>query len=168
MSIEQAIREVVSEQSIIDNEIKDILTKQYKIDDPAKTEPYRAIGLLVLDVSVKLMNVLRSMRFPDAGLGYRAVLDLTVGLNENQFWQKHAAVLVPLLHIAIQAQSDYAILLLDRAVNPKSSMFDGVRTESQLVGLEIFVMIGYLFGGQELITNSSINVKQALAPYLVT
>lgn len=165
----QDITTTAETQLAIDEEIRAILIKEYGLlDEKNKGGPYEAVGLLAVDVAIRLMNVLRSMRFPDAKLGYRTVLDLTIGLNSNAFWQKNATVLVPLLHIAVQAQADYAFLLLDKATNRQSGMFDKVRIESELVGLELFVMIGYLLGGQELMTNSSIKIKSELEPYLVS
>lgn len=127
---------------------------------------YHAVSELAVDCGLKLLNVLLSARKPNGGGTHKALMDLTVGLGGNSFWRQNSSILLPLLHSALQAQLDYALLRQEAAANPNSTAFTGLISECELVGLEIFPAIGYLLAGYEQMAVKSLTLKKRLMPYL--
>jgi hypothetical protein len=148
-----------------DEEIRAILFDVYGHGDNAD---YNSVVVVAIDCALRLYNVLMNIRRPGEGRNHRATMDLAVGLNGNLFWNKHGAVLMPIFHLALQAQADYAMLSVEKDAEPNITVFDGIRAESKLIGLEIFTMIAFLLGGHELLALKSVEIKKKLAPYLAT
>lgn len=148
-----------------DNEMQDVFLALYGEQDD--NEAYKAVLALAVNCATRIFNILRTMRKPGEGTTHRAIMDLMVGLNGNPFWSKHGAGLMPLLHTAGQAQSDYAILRAEKAAAPTITANDAILNESQLVSLEVFVMFAYLLGGHEFMTLRSLEIKRRLAPYFM-
>jgi len=121
---------------------------------------------VAVDCALRLYNVLMNVRKPGAGRTHRATMDLAVGLNGNPFWTKYGSALLPILHIALQAQADYAILSVEKDESPNITVYDGIRTESKLIGIELFTMIAFCLGGHELLAIKSLELKKKLSPYL--
>lgn len=127
---------------------------------------YRAWGMMGIEVALAMANMIISMRKPEAGRGLRVMQDLTYALNANDFWAKNAPILVPVLTVAINAHKDGVALKVDAKNNGEYTVYDKLTSASSLVPLEIFSMILYLVGGPMLMSNRSLPLKIALAPYL--
>jgi len=125
-----------------------------------------ATKLIAAEAGARIFNVLHAVRNPKQGNTYGAMMDLIVNLNNNPFWVRHAGNLMPIVHIAMAAQADYAALLLEKEAQPTITKDDEIRAESRLVGLEIFVMMAYLIDGPELSATGSLQMKRRLAPLL--
>ena len=127
----------------------------------------RAWGMQAVEVAVSMANLIISMRKPEAGRGLRVIQDLMYSLNANDFWTKNAPVIVPILTVAINAHKDYVALKTDAALNREYTLYDKLTSASGLVPLEVFSIILYLVGGPMQMSNRSLQLKMALAPYLV-
>lgn len=159
------IAAAASKTTARNEELQQIFMDVYALEDA--NEKYKALQIVAVDCAQRLFNVLLSLRKPDYGLHHRAVLDLAVGLNGNAFWQQHGMVLMPLLHTAIQAQTDYISLAVEKQSNPTTTAHDKLYAESELVGLELFAMIAFLLGGSDLMAIRSLQIKRRLSPYLM-
>lgn len=131
-----------------------------------KNADYNSVVEVAIDCALRLYNVIMNVRRPGEGRNHRATMDLAVGLNGNLFWNKHGATLMPIFHLALQAQADYAMLSVEKDAEPNVTVFDGIRAESKLIGIELFTMIAFLLGGHELLAMKSLDIKKRLAPYL--
>lgn len=169
-ALQQDMETTTSHVVEIENEITGILQKEFRLtpeDGTRQNDDYNAVGYMAIDVCLRLMNVLRNLKAPGTGLGYKATMDLSIGLNGNAFWARHASILMPLLHISLQAHADYVQLTLAKTNTAgRNTLHDAIISESQLVGLEIFSMIAYLLGGAELMSTASLNLKKQLFCYL--
>ena len=140
-----------------------------QIENPVERDAkagYRAWGLMGIEVALAMANMIIAMKKPDAGRGLRVMQDLTYALNANDFWTKNAPILVPVLTVAINAHKDSVSLKVDAQRNGEYTIYDKLTSASSLVPLEIFSMILYLVGGPMLMSNRSLPLKIALAPYL--
>lgn len=148
-----------------DEEIRKILLDIFQFHEGLPLNE-KSVMLMGADLGVKFFNVFYSLRNPNSGLGYRVVMDLTVNLNGNPLWVKHGTVFMPILHAALQAQSDYALLSVEKANSPNITKDDDIRAECKLAPLEIFVMLAFIVGGQELMQIAAMQLKRRLAPYI--
>ena len=127
---------------------------------------YNSVVEVAVDCALRLYNILMNVRKPGTGRNHRATMDLVVGLNGNIFWSKHGASLMPILHMTLQAQADYAMLSTEKDAEPNITVYDGIRAESKLIGVELFTTIAFCLGGHELLAVKSLDIKKKLAPYL--
>lgn len=128
---------------------------------------YRAWGMMAIEVSVSMANLVIAMRHPQSGRSLRAIQDLAYGLNANDFWGKNAPILVPIMTVMINAHQNAVSLKADAVQNREYTIYDKLTSATELVPLEIFSMILYLVGGPSLMATQSLPLKLALAPYLV-
>lgn len=167
-----ALQEAVGKAMQREEKVRQILLEAYGYDKnkhegkPSTETQDMGIKLLAADVGTRLFNVLFAVRNPNAQAGYTAIMDLTVNLNNNAFWVKNGPVLMPLLHMALAAQADYATLAVEKASDPNITKDDEVRAESKLVGLELFSMIAFLVGGQAMMQAVGLKLKRKLAPLI--
>lgn len=160
-SIERPMKETLER----DEEIRKIFLDVFGFIDNGIQDVEKANIVFIADLGVQIFNVFYSLRNPKSGLGYRVVMDLTVNLNSNPVWVKHGPVLMPLLHAALQAQSDYALLSVEKSQNPNAIKDDEIRAQCKLSSLEIFSMLAFLQGGQVGMQMHSLELKRRLAPY---
>jgi hypothetical protein len=168
---------IVDRNANRENEIKIALLKLYDVTMEPFPEPKsrieldaaerNAVGILAVECAVKLFNALISVRKPNEGLGHKALMDFAVGLNDNLFWMKHAGRLMPLVHMALSAQTDFAILQYEKDKEPNIAAYDRIMYESELMGLEILVMIHYLLNGPDKTATKSLEIKRRMFQYLV-
>jgi hypothetical protein len=158
------IENAVSRNTDREENVRAALLELY--DSESQNKDYAAMAISAADVGVRLFNIIYAARNPNSGGTLKALLDLTVGLSGNLFWTKYGAGLMPLLHTSLQAQSDYAILALEKANNPTLTAHDDVRAESRLVALEMFVSIAYVLGGMEYMAIKSLEIKKRMAAFL--
>lgn len=148
----------------VEEEVSQILTKEFALE--TENEGYKVAAILAIQVCLKLLNVLRAVKNPDAGLGAKMAMDLTVSLNSNSFWKIHGATLMPLLHVALHAQLEYAVLSIQKQDDNRRSSYDDLIVECKYVGLEMFSMVAFCLGGEDLLLRASMNIKKQLSPYL--
>lgn len=162
-------KERLEKQQQIDRRLESIFRKHFELDsDTHKDNPgYQAWAGYAVDVSVKVANIILSMKWPDSGRGFRALTDLTYQLNANDFWTKNAPVLVPVLTTVMNAHRDGMELMMERQVNKEYALYDKLISGSQTSCLEIFSMILFLVGGPTLMALSSLPLKLDLAPYVM-
>ncbi len=167
-SIEQAIRERARATIDLDSALEEIFKEQYGLNPVGDKKPdpgHMAWGLLAVDVSVRLANMFISLKH-DKGM-HRVMCDLTYQLNTNEFWQKNASVLLPLVHMCLNTHRDGLTLALEREVQGEYSTDDALIACSRAAPLEIFPIIAYLVGGPAMMVATSLPLKQALAPYIL-
>jgi hypothetical protein len=143
-----------------------VRTILFEVYGHGKSADYNSVVEVAIDCALRLYNVLMNVRRPGEGRNHRAIMDLAVGLNGNLFWNKHGATLMPIFHLTLQAQADYAMLSVEKDAEPNVTVFDGIRAESKLIGIELFTMIAFLLGGHELLAMKSLEIKKKLAPYM--
>lgn len=149
-----------------EEKVRKLLLDAYGYDETKPDNGENGARILAAECGARLFNVLFTVRNPTELTGYSAIMDLTVNLNGNAFWAKHGPVLMPLLHMALSAQADYATLLLEKQQNPTLCKDDELRAECKLVGLELFSMIAFLLSGQILMQQCSLTLKRQLGALL--
>lgn len=150
-----------------EEKVRTILAEEYQyVEQGVAPDPENGLRLMAVDCGTRLFNILFAARNPTEGANYSAMMDLIVNLNSNAFWMKNGAVLMPILHCAMAAQSDYAVLLAEKSETPTITRDDEVRAQCKLAGLELFVMIAFLVSGQTLMATSALQLKRRLAPLL--
>lgn len=165
-NIEQTIREAAKKATDLDSALQDIFMRYLGLDDASKPDVgYKAYGMLAVDVAVRLANMFISLK-RDKGL-HRVMCDLTFQLNTNEFWQKNATVLLPIMHVCLNTHTDGVMMALDRERNNEYSTNDTLIAASRAAPLELFPVIAYLVGGPSLMLASSLGMKRDLAPYLL-
>lgn len=173
MVSEQA-RRVAAKNSEIDNAVQDILMRNlgltWKEGDDPKAKPDVALmawGTMGVRVGIALANIFFAINRPNEHRTYRAICDLTFGLNTNDFWQKNAAVLLPVIHTALNSFRDGVALTVERQERGEYSSNDALISAAKAAPLELFPLLAYLIGGQELMLTASIPLKTELAPYFL-
>lgn len=167
--IEERIREATSHRVSLHQSLEDIFMEEFGLTVQKGEEGfdagYNAWGMLAVDVSIRLAKMFIGLR-NNSGM-YEAICDLTYQLNTNDFWQKNAAILVPLMHAALNAHRDGALLMADRASREEYSSSDALISAARAAPLEIFPVIAYAVGGPQLMAAKSLVLKQRLAPYFL-
>lgn len=161
--LEEKIRNATKNAAHTDAELYKIFLKHYTSENTA-AEANAGIQL-ACQMSVAIMNVFLAIRRPDEHRTYRAICDLTFGLNTNGFWVNNAGVIMPLIHSALNTYRDGVQLTLDIGDGDEYGVNDALAAASRLAPLEIFPVIAYLIGGPPLMLAASIPLKQDLAPY---
>jgi hypothetical protein len=172
-TLPESTMRAIAKQSEVDEVLRGIFKEHFDIPtnediekDPNKMG-YRAWAMMAIEVAVSMANMIISMRKPESGRGLRVMQDLVYALNANDFWAKNAPILVPILTVMCNAHKDGVALKVDAMQNSEYTIYDKLTSATQLVPLEIFSMILYLVGGPMLMSNRSLPLKIALAPYLV-
>lgn len=164
--IDEKVRSASKSIAQIDKDLYDIFYRHYTTGDDTEINVGVKAGIqLACHVSIAIVNIFRAIRKPEEHRTYRAICDLTFGLNTNGFWTTNAGVLMPLLHSALNTYRDGVELELDTYNKGEYSVNDNLATASRLAPLEIFPVIAYLIGGPPLMLAASIPLKQDLAPY---
>lgn len=164
-SIDQAIRESARKAADLDDRLTDIFKEHFGLNNEDADVGYMAYGMLAVDVAVRLANMFISLK-RDKGL-LRVMCDLTYQLNTNEFWQKNATVLLPVMHVCLNTHQDGLTLILDRESRNEYSSNDALIAASRAAPLEIFPVIAYLVGGPTLMLTASLPLKRDLAPYFI-
>jgi len=159
------IERVVNQNAALEDKVKAVFLELYSIEGNAGDS---AVSLLAVELATCIFNVLTNVRKPTAGLNLKATMALTVGLNDNKLWVTNAGRFMPLLHMALNAQADFALLQLEKEAQPNTTIYDKLRHESELVGLEIFVMLYFVIHGSDKTIANSLQVKKKLLPYLAS
>ncbi len=173
MNFPESAKRIVVDQAQQDEMLRGIFKEHFEIptneEIEAKPEKigYRAWGLMAIEVAVSMANMIIAMNKPEAGRNFRVMQDLIYALNANDFWAKNAPILVPILTIMCNAHKDGVAIKADAAMNSEYTIYDKLASATSLVPLEIFSMLLYLVGGPMLMSNRSLQLKIALAPYLV-
>lgn len=170
--IEEAIRKAATDKVSQDEALTSIFMRCFGL--PTEQPPqekvaeagFYAYGMLAVDVAVRLANLFLSIK-RNTGT-HQVACDLTYQLATNEFWAKNASVLMPVVHICLNAHTDGTLLLTERALRNEYSSHDALISCARAVPLEIFPLVAYLLGGPTLQREASIPLKQALAPYFLT
>lgn len=167
--IENKIREATSNRVSLHNSLESILLEEFGLlknpEDEGFDAGYHAWGLLGVDVALRLAHIFIGLK-NNTGM-YEAVCDLVYQLSTNDFWQKNASILLPIMHTALNAHRDGALLLADRAARNEYSSSDALISAARAAPLEIFPVIAYIVGGPQLMVSRSLSLKQRLAPYFL-
>lgn len=161
-----AIKQVAEANATIDDRLQSIFIEHFGIDKDAPAG-HNAYALQAVEVAVSLANIFLSLRRPDEHRHYRALCDTTYHLNTNDFWQRNAAVILPVMHVCLNTYRDGAELVLERTAKGEYSSNDALIAASRAAPLEIFPVIAYLIGGPKLMYTASLPLKRALAPYFL-
>ncbi len=161
------IGSVVGRMTDLDTQIQDILMRNYGLLNDKADPGFLAYGMMAMEVANALSNVFLAIKHPEQHRTFRALCDLTYQLNTNDFWQKNAAVLMPAIHVALNAYRDGAVLAAERAERKEYGSNDSLIAASRAAPLELFPLIAYLIGGPALMVSASIPLKVELAPYFL-
>lgn len=167
--IERAISEAGRRSAELTNRLNEIFCEAYgvaKTEDGKDAVGYQAWALLGVDVAIRMAKMFLAIK-NNAGV-YDVVCDLTYQLSTNEFWQKNANVIMPAIHVALNAHRDGVLLLAERANRNEYSSSDALISAARAAPLEIFPLIGYLIGGPTLQLESSLKLKHELSPYFLS
>lgn len=167
--IDQAVKSAAAEQIQIDQRFQNIFIEHFGLTENKENPPtvgHMAYGMLAVDVAVRLANLFLAIK-KDKGV-YRVACDLSFQLATNEFWQKNAAVLMPIMHVCLNTHRDGALMLADRTKHNEYSTNDVLISASRAAPLEIFPVIAYLLGGPALMVAASLPLKRDLSPYFLS
>lgn len=150
----------------VDAALEEIFRRNFGMDEEHNKDNmgYQAYATLAVQVAIAFANVFMAIRHPQDHRTYRAVCDLTFGLNSNKFWENNAPFLMPSVHSALNAYRDCADML---SVRTNYGVDDALISSARAQPLELFVLIAYCVGGPPLMTAASLQLKRDLSPYLV-
>lgn len=171
MNAIESAQKVVARNTETDENIKEILVRLLAPKDESGNPPdarYMAWCLMAVEVGLAMANMFIAIRNPEQHRTYRAICDLTYGLNSNDFWQKNASVLLPVVHSALNAYRDGVSLTLEREVRKEYSSNDALISAARAAPLELFPLIAYLVGGPSLMVSASLPLKTELGPYFLS
>lgn len=167
MTVQQELAKVVQGNAALDAKIQDILTQHFGLLDKDADIALKAYGTMALEVAMAIANMFLALKNPEQHRTYRAFCDLTYQLNTNDFWVKNASILLPALHVALNAYRDGGMLMADRAIRGEYSTNDALISAAQVAPLELFPLIAYCIGGPNLMVKASIPLKTDLATYFM-
>lgn len=150
----------------IDDRLRTIFMEQYGLMREENDPGYKAWGLMGVEVAMCLANVfllLKDAKTP--GRAFKAVCDLSYVMNTNEFWVKNAGIILPVVHMALNAHRDHMLLAVDRQERDQYALHDGLMYAAMYAPLEVFTVIAYCLGGPALQANISTTLKLALQPY---
>lgn len=167
--LEEMIRNATTARTSLHKSLEDIFLEEFGLlktkDDEGFNPGYNAWGLLGTDVAIRLARMFIGLK-NNTGV-FETMCDLIYQLNSNDFWQKNASVLLPVVHMALNAHRDGALLMADRAARDEYSSSDSLISAARAAPLEIFPIVAYLIGGPALMATKSLILKQRLAPYFL-
>ena len=170
--VDDRVAEAMKASRDQDQDVREVMGKALEIDGEPPTTPTpeqaaeRAYKLLAMEVAVALANVVRVLRRSSEARTFRVVWDLVIGLNTNAFWNQHAKALLPVLHMALVDHLDSVSMQMERG-ETKISPYDNLIMGAEASCLQLFSMILFLTGGQELQLKHSVILKKALKPLLM-
>ena len=167
--IERVMREAAGKSATLRERLTEIFMEHYGLNVTTENTPdagYMAYGTLAVDVAVRLANVFLAVK-ADKGV-WTVACDLSFQLSTNEFWQKNAAVLVPIMHVCLNTHNDGVMLQVERETRNEYSSHDALISASRAAPLEIFPVIAYLLGGPALMLSASLPLKRDLAPYFLS
>lgn len=166
----QAIAKTAKGNAAVDSKIQEILIEQFGINDmedkDAQSAGYKAYALQAVAVGIAIANMVMALRDPASHRTYTAFCDLTYGLNTNNFWEKNATVILPLVHMWLNTYRDGATFQAERTNHDEYLTHDALIAASRAAPLEIFPVLAYLVGGPVLMVKASAALKVQLAPFL--
>lgn len=169
--IDAAVRFAAEQRTSLDAKLQEIFMRNYGItkeNEKEKSEQdpgYMAWGMYAVDVSMRIARAFLSIKNNTGA--YETMCDFTYQLATNEFWQKNANVIMPLIHMALNTHRDGVFLLAERARRNEYSSYDALISASRAAPLEIFPVIAYLVGGPALMANASLALKTELAPFFL-
>lgn len=149
-----------------DAEIRQILVKVFDVEGE-ENAGYKAAALEAVECGVAVINMFLAIRSPDKPRTMRVITDLTMGLNSNQFWQRNAPSLVPMLQAAIFDFFDDTNLAVERSTDNKYILYDGISTAAKLAPVAIVAYMLYLLGGPKLAIANTLILKKQLYKFFV-
>lgn len=169
--IEEVIKKAASDRVSQDEALTKIFMQCFGL--PTEQPPqekvaeagFYAYGMLAVDVAVRLANLFLSIKRNTGA--HQIACDLTYQLATNEFWAKNANVIMPVVHVCLNAHTDGTLLLVERTLREEYSSYDALLSCARALPLEIFPLIAYLLGGPKLQREASLPLKQALAPYFL-
>lgn len=167
--IDEAIMRAATNAADQDTRLQDIFKEHFGLipSDTYKPEAgYMAYGMLAVDIAVRLTKMFIAIK-RDKGI-HAVACDLTYQMNTNEFWQKNASVLLPIMHVCLNTHTDGIQLLAARTRDEDYHHYDALIAGSRAAPLEIFPIIAYLVGGPALMVVASLPLKRDLAPYLLS
>lgn len=164
-NLEKTIREATAARLDLQIELEKVFIEAFGINDKNNDVGYTAWATAGADVAVRVARMFIGLR-RNTGL-YETMCDLIFQLNTNDFWQKNASVIIPAMHIALNAHNDYVMLTAERTMRDEYAINDSLITAAKLAPLDIFPVIAYMVGGSPLMLAQSTKLKQRLAPYFV-
>lgn len=151
----------------LDNALTEIFIRHFNIHKDAPAG-HNAYGMMAVEVALSLANVFLAIKNPQEHRSYRAICDTTYHLNTNEFWQKNASVLLPIMHVCLNTYRDGVELKVERAQRGEYSTNDALISAATAAPLELFPVIAYLIGGPSLMVSASLPLKKDLAPYFLS
>lgn len=169
--LQQVAMNAAKGNAAIDAKIQEILIEQFGINNidgtkDAQSAGYKAYALQAVSVGVAIANMVMALRDPASHRTYQAFCDLTFNLNTNNFWEKNASVILPIIHVWLNTYRDGATFMEERARRNEYSSHDALIAASRAAPLEIFPVLAYLVGGPMLMIKASAQLKVQLAPFL--
>jgi hypothetical protein len=161
------MQQAAAQRVDLEKRLQEIFKEAFGVnsEDNMSNAGYQAYAYEAIDVSVRFMKMFIALK-KDKGV-HDVMCDLVYQLNTNNFWQKNAAILVPILQVILNTHRDGVILLAERANRNEYSSNDALISASRAAPLEIFPVIAYCLGGPVLQTTTSIKLKMELAPYIL-
>lgn len=150
----------------IDERLRTIFMEQYDVLNEKRDPGYKAWATYGVEVAMCLANaflLLRDSKTP--GRAFKVVCDLTYEMNTNPFWVKNAGIILPVVHMALNAHRDHLLLTVDRQERDQYALHDGLMYAAMYAPLEVFATIAYCIDGPALQTGVSATLKLALQPY---
>lgn len=167
--LEEVVRQATAKRASLHESLEAIFLEEFGLLRKAGEEGfdvgYNAWGLLGTDVAIRLAKMFIGLK-RNEGM-YEAICDLVYQLSANDFWQKNASILLPVVHMALNAHRDGALLVGDRVARDEYSSSDALISAARAAPLEIFPVIAYIIGGPQLMVAKSLTLKQRLAPYFL-
>jgi len=134
-------------------------------EDEKKSLDYQrrvAESLAALDVFMSLVNVSGTMIGSGNYSSITAIADLTFTLNTNPFWIKHAAYLVPVLNVVINAFMDANAMALEA----KEPIWEKLQYHNRNCWLELLPAIVLCLKGHLVMRKYSLEMKKTFEPFL--
>lgn len=167
----QVVANAAKGNAAVDAKIQEILVQCLGIngmkEDDVPSAGFKAYALEAVQVGVAFANMVMALRDPKSHRTYQAFCDLVYALNTNNFWQKNATVLLPIMHVWLNTYRDGAGFLLEREQRHEYASHDALIAASRAAPLEFFSVLAYLVGGPMLMVQASIPLKVQLAPFLM-
>jgi hypothetical protein len=169
--LDRIVRNAAEQRVTQDEILQNIFLKHYGViheqtkEKDAQDPGYLAWAMYAVDVSMHIARAFLNVK-RNSGT-YESLCAFTYQLATNDFWQKNASVLMPLIHMALNTHRDGVMLTAERETRGEYSTYDALISASRAAPLEIFPVIAYLIGGPTLMVNTSLQLKLDLAPYFL-
>ena len=168
--IEEAIKAAASKTVSLDEALRNIFIERFGLqvtEGEVTNAGFMAYGMLAVDTATRIANIFLSLQSAQKVRSYSAICDLSFGLTNNDFWNKNAVFLMPVITMALNAHRDGVELLAERQQRNEYSSRDALVAACRAMPLEVFVMVAYCLGGPALMASASLGLKNDLAPYFL-